>query len=508
VGACLLWGSPAGSLYARGSFGAGEPLYGLSDLDLAIVLAGDPRRPGRARDRVRRRWRRLGRALPALRPMIDMAVYEERDLAVAAAAPTPTARRAVHYGAGQVADDASLLVRPGLYGALWDWRGLAGRPRLPDQPALDAQDRRIAGWLELQFWWRYAFGLGIDPTAPRAAYLCVKLVSEPARIWLWLVHGERVEGRAETLRRALEVLPDEEEALRAALALHSLLDRSPPAPVSETLPTLVRLSSRLARRLAADVEPAGATEVRLAWGGQDELIVPGGAGREHSLLPLADWRALARPLPLDESFALLPLDPASPADLGATAGAHSVPYPALRAGELLVMPTTRGGHLRSVQCRTTDPVSFALADGAARAAFPEVRGWSAGDWARRAVAEHRAWLGLGEPGEPPALRELMRGQARTVAPRPLTLSRLLTAARAALFLDSLERGEPVLALTAAAVADRLGADDVLAWHRACREEGGDPPARVVGAFRETVLALPAYRPAGWWTAATPARIPA
>jgi hypothetical protein len=117
------------------------------------------------------------------------------------------------------------------------------------------------------------------------------------------------------------------------------------------------------------------------------------------------------------------------------------------------------------------------------------------------VSEHRAWLGLGDPDEKPAVDELMLGQARSIGPRPHTLSRLLTAARAAFFLDSIETGAPELLLTTAAVAGRLGANDAHDCYRSCRLEGVDPPAALVAGLRDLVLDLPAYRPGGWWTAA-------
>jgi hypothetical protein len=512
LGAYLRRGETGAALYVRGGFAVGDAIPGLSDADLAVVLAGEPGRHGRARRRVTRRWRRLRRVLPMLRKAVDLAVYEERELQAVAAAPTQTAARAVHFGMRKLPDQANVLMRPGLYGPLWDWRLLAGPGRRLDRRPWDAQERRLAAWLELQFWWRYVFAVCIDPGGPRAAYLCVKMISEPARIWLWLVHGERLGSRKEVLERAQRLMPEEDQALHKALALHGALGRSPPPQLADSLPVLVRLSSRLGRRLADEVEPHGATEVRLSWGGQDELVLLDGArgplrrlaGEEPRLLPLADWRAVAWPLPPDEVFAPLPLDPARPADVAAAAALRSPPYPALLAPHLMVLPGTRGGLLRAVQCPVTDPVSFALAGGRDSAAFPNVAGWSAHDRARRAVAEHRAWLGLGDD-QRPAIGELMWGQVRCLAPRLLTLARLFTAGRAALFLDSLEQGQPELLLTAAAVAKRLGAEEACERYRACRVERSDPPAPLVAAFRERVLALPAYRPAGWWTAAAPRR---
>ena len=101
-----------------------------------------------------------------------------------------------------------------------------------------------------------------------------------------------------------------------------------------------------------------------------------------------------------------------------------------------------------MKSRTTDPVSFALLDGAPAARFPRVRGWSAADLAERALSEHRAWLRTrrvpARPWMPPP-----------PASQPLAL--LLTAARAALFAQSVARGEPELIVEPAELGRRLGA---------------------------------------------------
>ena len=55
----------------------------------------------------------------------------------------------------------------------------------------------------------------------------------------------------------------------------------------------------------------------------------------------------------------------------------------------------RAGRMRMLQAWFTDPVSFAVLSGSTVAVFPSARGWCASDWARRAVAERRAWLHAG-----------------------------------------------------------------------------------------------------------------
>ena len=160
----------------------------------------------------------------------------------------------------------------------------------------------------------------------------------------------------------------------------------------------------------------------------------------------------------------------------------------------MVMPASSGwpARLRAVQCGATDPVSFALSGGRRTAAFPDVAGWSALDVARRAVAEHGPWV-LGGPGG----RAASSGQAGVTG-------RLLTAARAALFLDSLRAGEPVLPVTAAATARALAqrlpprATAVEAAFEAYARwcGGGErPSSREAEGLSDAVSALPAYSPA-------------
>jgi hypothetical protein len=82
------------------------------------------------------------------------------------------------------------------------------------------------------------------------------------------------------------------------------------------------------------------------------------------------------------------------------------------------------------------------------------------------------------------------------------LGRLLTAARAALFLESLDEGAPELALPVAAVAATLGArghdpagvaEEAVAAYRDGRERRASIRGQRVEALAPLVRALPAYR---------------
>jgi nucleotidyltransferase-like protein len=483
--AYLARGEPNASAYVRGSIAAGDALPGLSDVDVALVLPEDQAGAGRARERATARWLRLRRAFRLTDLLLDYPlILEEPELREVVGSSAPTHPRPTYLGAAFVQDKARMLERPGLYGATGDWRRLRGPERRPAESARDPQLRRIAAWLELSYWWQWAFPVCADPAGPRTASLCVKLVAEPARIWLWLVHGERAGGRVDTLERALRVLPEEEQALRHALDLHRSLTSSPRPPLAEVIPFLVRLSERIAARLDEEVAEHGATEVRLVGLEPLEVVHPHG-GPRSGVLPLCDWKGLVFPRMLDELFLPAPGGRGDWEVLGrATAADTYGAYAAFRIGGLMLLPAARSRTtMRAVMCRAADPALFAVQEGRATAAFPNVPGWSVRDTARRAVVEHLAWLRT--PHE--------RGGE--------TLGTLFSAARAALVLESLQDGDPELPLTVtetarqlaarsetapAVVAEGLGNYREFAVHRT------PPPAATLSAMRALVAQLPAY----------------
>ena len=316
----LTAGDRGSAAYARGGLARDDLLPGVSDIDLALVVG--------APERARRRWGGLARALPGLALAVDTPrVYHREELEELDRSSAFTCDRVAYLDDAGLSDRRRMLERPGLYGGTSAWRPLARRDSRPRPHSRDRQEVRIAAWLELLYWWRWVFPACADPTGPRTASLCVKLVSEPTRILLWLEHGERTGGREETLRRALARLPEEEPAFRRALGLNGALPSSPEPPLGEVLPVLVRLSERIAGRLAAEVAAEGVTEVRLTG----EADAP--------VLPLADWRELVERGAPAESFAVRPGDPGDPDTLARAAQADAARHhPVLHSGNLMVMP--------------------------------------------------------------------------------------------------------------------------------------------------------------------------
>ena len=468
--------APEASVYVRAGAAGGELLPGMSDIDLAVVAAGGG-------ERVRRRWDAALARVPLLDRLVDWPlILDERDLGAISGSCALTFGledgRAAYFGERASVDVIRRLEHPGLGDPMAGWRLLRGAERRPAAPAQDPHRDALAAWSEVVLWWRWAFVFCDQPRTPRAADVCVKLISEPARAWLWLAHRERAGSRADALRLLAERLPEEAPAAELALDLQRRLPTAPTAPFEAVLPALMRMS----RRVDALIES------RLAGAAADEVAIAGAPLPGSGTLPLADWPAVAAPAAFAETFSIRPGDPGDPAALTeAIRAAERGTLHALRSGELLVVPARPlpRSRMRAVKSRTTDPVSFALADGAAVARFPRVAGWSAGDLAARAVAEHRAWL-----------------RTRVMPPVPWSpppppshgLGMLLSAARAALLAESVEAGSPELIVDPAALGRLLGpaGEDAVAAHAAAVRDAALPPPRVVAELDAIVAKLPAY----------------
>src|SRR5687768_5928948 len=141
--------------------------------------------------------------------------------------------------------------------------------------------------------------------------------------------------------------------------------------------------------------------------------------------------------------------------------------------------------MRALKFSAVDPVSLALQEGRRVCAFLNVPGWSVQATAHRAVVEHLAWLRTS-----PSTQD-----AGT------TLATLLSAARAALLLESVREDDPELPLTATETARQLGgrsaplrtvADDALGHYREFAVRRVPPPAATLAAMRTIVAELPAY----------------
>ena len=458
--AYLRRGRPGAAAYVRRSLGAGDPVVGLSDIDLVIVIPEDGRGAGVARDEVSLRSRRMRARLGLLGQAIEVGAYEDADLERAVAATPAHLEQTVRPR--PLTDYYGLTIRPGVHAPAADWRLVAGPDRRPAPTRAGPGYRRLAAWLELQYWWRQVSEACSQPERPDSAYLCFKVVAESARAWLWLAHAEQVARPRDALVRTAELVPEEADSMHLFLDLRAGLHRSPPAPLRETLGALCRISRRAADELDEHARAEGHTPVQLVGMGQ-------------SRLPLCDWRALVSPPSPEESLAIVAGDPGDPRALAAAVALdRDYDYPALTAGDLFVLAgrKQRRTWFRTVQCEVTDPVSFALLEEAEQARFPRLEGLSAVDTASLAVAQH----------------------AHRLIPQPDgnsdALGTLFTAARAGLFHDSLAEGAAVLPVTLEGTATLLAERYPAA--RGAAEAGAAGDRAAIGPLARHVSRLPAY----------------
>jgi len=453
------------TVYLRGAGAGGAFQPGLSDIDLLAVAAPTALLPEPPRER------HLG-------GLVQVDIYRAADLAAIVPSTSTTfglgTFATAYHGEGSPRDPTGLLDRPGLPHDATRWRHLAGPSVRVVVPDADRQTTLDAAWSELLTWWRFALeALHCPEPLPSHAYLCVKLVAEPLRVLLAL-DGRAVQGRDQALALGPTVAPELADQIARARALLHDLHRSPEPPFESTIPVLVALSRLVARRIDDELTPG--ERVRLE--GAPTAAPP----------PLADWRALvAEALPA-KSLLLAEGSPESVSDLRRLNPTDGEDVQAFLSGELLFEPTAEPwyvGRARVLQSSFSDPVSFALGSGSRTAVFPAARGWSATDWARRAVAERSAWLG-----------EAGRAQIQPAGwPRPpdaaaataAVVGHLLASARAALLLLSLTRGEPVLLLGAEAVAAAIG--DAAAGALDSVHDGEPPRLTEVDALRESVRGL-------------------
>lgn len=443
-----------------------EVVPGLSDLDLVLVTERPEGVPA-ATARLAQLQERLA---PLGQPIEGIQVDSRAALERCARSSILT------HGLREGRASRGLMIqgRPALGGQLSGLRRLAGPELLPpDSGPWPEPQRAGIAWLDMQFWWRQAFLLCAEPPRTWSALSGVKLIAEPLRTLLWLTGAPWHGRRDRILRAGLERFPAEEPALLHALDLWRGLPGEPEPDLGLVVGALGTWSASIAAETRRRAAEAGQVSVLLI-GRAD----PGGP------LPLADWPARVLEGRPDAQMVLAAGDPGDPGALRRCAEAWRPGYhTALRRADLIVLPTSSWlpALLRSTACPAFDPVSFALLDGESTARFPELAGLSAANCARRAVAEHS--LRLPDPGHYPA--EEGEGVAR-----------LLAAARAAMFMQSVEAGKPQLCVTFAEVAARVGGEDGLEALAAGRTGGEPTPASVLESLRATVRGLRPYAEAG------------
>lgn len=472
------------SIFVRGGLARGNPVFGLSDIDLIALLDEDA--PDGAEQALHERWERLQAWVPTVGFLVDLEVIHVHDVKLAATGPSRqaglTTGTAVHFS--RPAAPLEMYARPGVERLASEWRLLRGVDRLPDLAPWDTYRAQQAAWLELQHWWRYAPSLVLRAGEPRISYRALRLVTEPARAWLYQATGDHIQDRAALLTRvraeadARGLLTD---ATHHAIELAERLNRDPAnggAVDPDTVVTwLAHVSAWTADEISAQLRAHSTTHV--------ELVDHGVPTSGHHLV---DWRAVVVPPSASATFVVGRGDACSAEAVAAAAVAYEPgAYVALRHGPILVKPVSgswAGALWRTLHFSISDPVSFSQIDGVGRAAFVDAPGWSIEDQALRAVNEHRAFLAAA-------------GDHWS----KLGVHRLLTAVRAGVLADSLREGMPRLLVGTEAIRVELvercsgldwlvdvDVDGVLG----AADDGDAPDQARVDSLRRAVTALPCY----------------
>ena len=330
------------TVYARGSLAARQPVPGLSDLDLVVVVPDE-----RARSEMDARHADLERARPVARPGGVRAAARLRG------GRDPARRRP---------DDADL--RPRALRAGRAARHLppprAARPRRrvrrlapparPRAPRARARPRRAHAPPPRVARDRVPLALDLACRGRRPA-AGARAGRDGARPWSRASARGGARAAATGARRA--------RPRRDALALARAILRAPcriePDGIARLLPGAVAIADQLAAAMAAQIAEAGTTEVRLV-GAPATAAAP--ARRLARGRPPAAARRHVRPLRGRRGRRARP-------GRGAARERADGPYAALRHGRLLLLAPdgfVRSG-LRALQCELADPVSFALLDG-------------------------------------------------------------------------------------------------------------------------------------------------
>ncbi len=492
--------SPHPSIFLRGSFASGEPYYGLSDIDLVVVVDKDFHRA-----KLQKRVDRVCKAFPVAQDIVELSLLTRKQAKMAVSAPLQSWPPEIAYWRHHDAIRPDGGIR--YYGPFREWKRISG-------PDLDVQDEDgraiwwIWAWQELQFFWKHWFRncASLDKThVPR---FCVKQVKTLCRLWVWIEGGDFLSDHAGLIRDISRLLPQEEVLLRRMILLEDSLLFNVDPVIEDVNVFLFRLTRRITQRISDTARATGTTLVKLTGDLPRDLVLTPEAqdfvrfmsetASGVGALPLLDWRALALPGETGARVVVCPAKLPDTAKLGTLARlAQPKLYPGIQGDGFLILPTAirqwgdliSEASLRSVACQPSDPITFALLRGATWAGFSNLPGWSAESTAKRAVIEHRSWLLHNEANEGLDSHRL---------------NTLWSAVRAALFLETLAEDAPEVPVTVQSLAEafverypkfrdvaRAAADS----YADSQKRGEEPDGKSVSDFRRAVILMPAYRAA-------------
>lgn len=185
------------SIYLRRGVARGEIVYGLSDLDLLVIIGDEYQEAGLAKERIRATYKSLSRFIPLFGNV-------EKEL-----------------GAYTQHEFFNLYKDHNFYRYRFNegrqnWALLFGRDLLKALPTLEDAELYLPASEELKVWWQHLNGeFAPDCNEPlyKRKYLWYKAIAEASGIYLFICHGIKVRSRKDALREVRKYLNDEYQCL-------------------------------------------------------------------------------------------------------------------------------------------------------------------------------------------------------------------------------------------------------------------------------------------------------
>ena len=173
------------AIYLRRGLAKGEAVYGLSDIDLSVIVEDDDGERRGVKEKVRAVYDRLASFIP---------LFGDADTELGVYSVAEFSRLYEDYGFNKYR----------FHEGRHTWRLLFGRDVVRDLPRVAEPDLRRAAGEELRKWWGLV-GLDLFNGANRRSferrYLWYKAIAEASKVYLYVCRGVMVYGREEALDR-------------------------------------------------------------------------------------------------------------------------------------------------------------------------------------------------------------------------------------------------------------------------------------------------------------------
>jgi len=236
------------AIYLRRGMAKGEAVYGLSDIDLSVIVEDDDRERGVAKEKVRAVYDRLARFIP---------LFGDGDMELGIYTVAEFSRLYEDYG----------FHKYRIHEGRHTWRLLFGRDVAGSLPQPTETDLRRAAVEELKKWWSLVSLDLFDGERPRAfesRYLWYKAIAEASRVYLHVCCGVTVRGREEALDRVGGCLsPSESRLVDRVRGYLRHLAAGEDIPREELMRLFVSLAAASFREVdrGASAKPDGVTVV-------------------------------------------------------------------------------------------------------------------------------------------------------------------------------------------------------------------------------------------------------